>query len=71
METMLKLQQSEVRELDILANQVKGGNDHQERGGGGGGKPSGVESLRAGPSGVGRLRAGTLENQDHQQEWEE
>ena len=29
---MLKLQQSEVRDLEILANQGEGGNDHQEKG---------------------------------------
>ena len=50
---MLKLQQSEVRDLEILVNQVEGGNDHQEKG----------ETIRSeiGPSGVGRLRAGILE----------
>ena len=54
---MLKLQQSEVRDLEILANQGEGGNDHQEKGENHGG----VGSLRAGPTGVGRLRAGTQE----------
>ena len=29
---MLKLQQSEVRDLEILANLEEGGNDHQEKG---------------------------------------
>ena len=29
---MLKLQQSEVRDLEILANQEEGGNDHHEKG---------------------------------------
>ena len=29
---MPKLQQSEVRDLDILANQGEGGNDHPEKG---------------------------------------
>ena len=50
---MLKLQQSEVRDLEILAKEEM---NIRRRG-----KPSGVGSQRAGPSGVGRMRAGILE----------
>ena len=50
---MLKLQQSEVRDLEILTKEEM---IIRRRG-----KPSGVGSLRAGPSGVGGLRAGILE----------
>ena len=74
---MLQVQQSEVTDLEILANQGEGGNDHQEKGRT---IRSGIVKSRtirsgktraatlkarslggSGPSGVGRMREGTLE----------
>ena len=51
---MLKLQQSEVRNLEILANQGEGGNDHQEKG----------ETIRSGIAKSRTIRSGKNESRN-------
>ena len=51
---MLKLQQSEVRDLEILANQGEGGNDHQEKG----------KTIRSGIAKSRTIRSGKTESRN-------
>ena len=62
---MLKLQQSEVRDLEILANQGEGGSDHQKKGET---IRSGIAKSRAIRSAKTESKQDHWEDQDHQQE---